>query len=103
MARTAEAICVCIKDYYDSLGVKNIDKLDGDQTLSIFMYLVAKANIKTLPSQCDMMLNFTTNNLLNSITGYYVTTLEACLTCMISMGNKPKRPADIGREGKIGV
>ena len=66
----------------------DIDKLDGDNTLSVFMYLTSKLKIMDIKVQCNLSLNFTTDNVLHSMSGYYLTTLEACVEYLISLSVK---------------
>ena len=92
ISKTAQTIYLCIKEFYENMGITDIDKLDGDNTLSVFMYLTSKSKIKDIQAQCNLSLNFTTENILHSMTGYYLATLEACVEFIInlSMTNKPK-------------
>ena len=94
ISKTAKAICTCIKEFYDSINMPDFDKLDGDNTLSVFMYLTSKLKIKDIKAQCDLSLNFTTDNVLNSIIGYYLTTLEACVEYIISLGIKNSKDSN---------
>ena len=49
--------------------------------MPIFDFIVAKCKIPNLHVHCFLIEKFLTNNMLNSVSGYYLTTLEA------SMGN----------------
>lgn len=49
------------------------------------MYIVAKSGITKITSHCKVIEKFSTNNVLHSVSGYYATTLEACVTCITSM------------------
>ena len=85
IVKTAELITISIQSFYNTFKIKKSFKLDSDQMLSIFVYIVAKSGIKTVPTHIKLIEKFTTNNVLNSISGYYATTLEACVNCIISM------------------
>jgi hypothetical protein len=85
VVKTAELITTSIEDFYRELSQTNTKKLDGDQTLSIFMFIVAKSKITNIAAHCKIIEKFSTNNILNSVSGYYATTLEACLACISSM------------------
>ena len=94
ISKTAKAICTCIKEFYDSINMPDFDKLDGDNTLSVFMFLTSKLKINDIKAQCDLSLSFTTDNVLNSIIGYYLTTLEACVEYIISLGIKNSKDSN---------
>ncbi len=53
--------------------------IESDHILSIFLFICMKANIKNLFSQCKLIENFLTSKISNSISGYYLVTLKACL------------------------
>jgi len=88
IVKTAELISSSIEEFYRELNQTNTKKLDGDQTLSIFMYIVAKSGLKDISAHCKIIEKFSTNNILNSVSGYYATTLEACLNCLTAMNFK---------------
>lgn len=85
IVKTAELINASIHNFYKVFKIDKPVKLDADQTLSIFIYVVARAGVKTLATQIKLIEKFATNNVLNSISGYYATTLEACINCIINM------------------
>ena len=85
IVKAAEQITVSIEEFYKEINQTNTKKLDGDQTLSIFMYCVAKSDLKHLGPHIKIIEKFSTNNILNSVSGYYATTLEACFACISTM------------------
>lgn len=85
IVKTAELIHNSIYSFYKAFNIDNNFKLDSDQMLSIFIYIVARAGVKSLATQIKMIEKFATNNVLNSISGYYATTLEACINCIINL------------------
>jgi len=85
IVKVAELMTVCIDDFYKSIGLTNDKKLDGDQTLSIFMYITSHAEITDIATHCKIIEKFSTGNILNSVSGYYATTLEACISCIVAM------------------
>jgi len=88
IVKVAELISKSIDSFYKSHGAVNRKKLDADQTLSLFIYLVAKSNISNLSAHYKIIEKFTTSNVLNSTAGYYATTLGACVACICSMDFK---------------
>lgn len=88
IVKVAELISKSIDAFYKSCGTVNKKKLDADQTLSLFIYLVAKSNISNLGAHYKIIEKFTTCNVLNSTAGYYATTLGACVACICSMDFK---------------
>jgi len=85
IVKVAELITKSIERFYMRYGLLNSNKLDADQTLSIFLYIVTKSGLSDLTAHCRIIEKFSTNNVLNSVSGYYATTLEACVNCINSM------------------
>ena len=83
--KVVELITVEIEEFYKDCGVVNSKKLDADQTLSICLYVVAKSEIGNLTAHCRLIERFSTTNILHSVSGYYATTLEACVNCLCAM------------------
>jgi len=85
IVKVAELLTESIERFYGEIGFHRRDKLDADQTLSIFMYIVAHSNLDNLIVNCKIIQEFTTPNILNSVSGYYAITLEACIRCICAM------------------
>jgi len=85
IVKAAELISRSIDKFYKSQGTKNRKRLDADQTLSVFIYLVAKSGLQNVSAHYTIIEKFTTSNVLNSTAGYYATTLGACVACISSM------------------
>jgi hypothetical protein len=83
--KVIELISVAIETFYRDHGVGNTKKLDADQTLSICLYVVARSDVENITTHCKLIERFSTTNILNSVSGYYATTLEACMNCLCSM------------------
>ena len=83
--KVIELMSISIEDFYKSYGITNIKKLDADQTLSICLYIVAKSGLSDIITHCKIIERFSTSNVLNSVSGYYATTLEACVNCICAM------------------
>ena len=93
IVRTAELVNKTIEKFYAKFNINKTVKLDADQTISIFIYIVANSEISCLSTHLRIIEKFTTSNVLNSISGYYATTIEACVNCIVEMGsNNDKRP-----------
>ncbi len=45
--------------------------LGGDDLISILVFIVAKSNLQGLFSQCELMMDFLTENYTNPVEGYY--------------------------------
>ena len=73
--KTSENIQLCVKEYYLGINVYFTNNIDADDVLSIFNYIIAKSYIKNMLTHCKLIENFVTSNLLNSISGYYLTTI----------------------------
>lgn len=97
IVKVAELINISIQEFYKIFKINKSFKLDADQTLSIFIYIVVKAGVKSLATHIKIIEKFTTSNVLNSISGYYATTLEACVNCIINMDLTDNQP-DHSRE-----
>ena len=85
IVKVAENITLSIESFYKDAGVPNTKRLDADQTLAVFMYILAKSGLTDVTTHCKIIENFTTNNVLDSVSGYYATTLEACVNCICSI------------------
>ena len=77
--KASEKILTSINDFYEKANGKFNKYIDADDLLSIFYYIAAKCQVYTMYSHCALIDKFSTNNILNSISGYYLTTLQASL------------------------
>ena len=83
-----------IISYLSVLIMNNIDKywqsrkdklpsnflnLDADEIMSIYLYIIYKANFSTIVDHIDFIEHFTTSCLKQSALGYYYTTFEGCI------------------------
>ena len=53
--------------------------MDADDVLSLFSFLVSKAGIFNLYTHCRIIERFLTDNIMNSVNGYYLVTMQASL------------------------
>ena len=61
--------------------------IDADQILSIFLYIVIKAKVMNLKGHVNLIYDFGRKIIQNGQMGYYVTTIEACILQVESMGS----------------
>lgn len=75
-----------IKDFYRQFHM-SFDKkfIETDEMISILLYIISKANIPYLYSQCLLIEMFLTNEILCSISNYHLTNLKAALTILGNM------------------
>lgn len=85
IVKVAELVNECIETFYQRCGTKNEEKLSGDQTLAIFMYIIARAQVNDVRTHCKIIEKFSTSNILSSVSGYYAVTLEACVNYICDM------------------
>jgi len=78
--KVVDSITSSIEDFYKEFDTKSQQhNFGGDQNFSIFCYIVGKSNVKNLLVHCKIIQNFSTCNVMNSVSGYYTATLEACV------------------------
>lgn len=69
-----------IKDFYRQFHMRFDKKfIETDEMVSILMYIISKSSIPYLYSQCLLLELFLTNEILNSISNYYLTNIKAAL------------------------
>ena len=73
--KSSEQVLASIKEYYNNINVTFNNFIDADNILSIFTYITAKSGISNLSAHCNLIERFATNNILNSVSGYYLITL----------------------------
>mmetsp|Transcript_4981 Transcript_4981/g.4900 ORF Transcript_4981/g.4900 Transcript_4981/m.4900 type:complete len:175 (+) Transcript_4981:730-1254(+) len=85
---TTRLICECVDDYWRDDPDINPKELviDADQILSIFLYIVLKAKIYNLRGHVKLIYEFGRRIVQHGSMGYYVTTLEACIEQIESLG-----------------
>ena len=80
ITKCVELIHEAIEKFYDFYNINVEVKLNADEILSIFIYLVAQAKIENIISECEFIKMFSTENAMNSLSGYYLVTLEAAFS-----------------------
>lgn len=87
---TTRLICECVDDYWKDDATMNKENLviDADQILSIFLYIVIKAKVLNLKGHVNLIYDFGRKMIQNGQMGYYVTTIEACIMQVESMGSE---------------
>jgi hypothetical protein len=85
---TTRLICECVDDFWKD--EPNMDRndliIDADQVLSIFLYIVIKARVTNLKGHLNLIYDFGRKIVQNGQMGYYVTTIEACIMQIETMG-----------------
>lgn len=74
------AMMEAIRIFYEENGMNFKSSIESDHILSIFLYITSRCKIKYLLSKCDLVDSFLTTNISNSVSGYYLVTLKACLS-----------------------
>ena len=77
--KCAESIMKSIRRFYEENERVFMDNISGDEILTIFIYIITKANIPFLVSHCNFIEKFITNQLSCSISGYYFSTIMAAI------------------------
>jgi len=85
IVKVAELVSTAIETFYRNIGSQTTKKIDSDQALAIFMFILVKSQMTDVLTHCRIIENFITKNILDSISGYYATTLEAAVNCVSSM------------------
>lgn len=83
--QTSENLFQEIRNFYGCFDMQLNERLGGDEILGLFVYIVAQAKIPDLLSHCAMIKLFLTSNLTNSISGYYLVTIQVALNYLLSM------------------
>ncbi|EAS05056.1 vacuolar sorting protein 9, VPS9 domain protein (macronuclear) [Tetrahymena thermophila SB210] len=87
IVKASENILVCINNFYKMYGIQQNNFLDADDVLSIFSYFTCKCFQHEMNTHIKLISKFITSNLLNSISGYYLTTLSASLQNILEFRN----------------
>ncbi|KAL4470883.1 hypothetical protein ABPG72_016429 [Tetrahymena utriculariae] len=85
--KASENILICINDFYKMYGIQQNNFLDADDVLSIFSYFTCKSFQYEMNTHIKLISKFITSNLLNSISGYYLTTLAVSLQNILEFRN----------------
>jgi hypothetical protein len=81
-----------IKEFYKKFNEKFEEKcIEPDEVISIFMFIVTKAHIDGLYSQCVLMERFLTAQVLSSVSAYHLTHLKAALFLLSKFDEKTKK------------
>ncbi|OMJ76716.1 hypothetical protein SteCoe_23828 [Stentor coeruleus] len=76
-----DMICGSVDEYWKDMPDIDQNKLviDGDNFLSIYIYIVIKSGVKDLKGHIWLITQLARSGIQNGAMGYYLTTLEACL------------------------
>jgi hypothetical protein len=64
-----------IIEFYEIQGVNYSEKIGGDELLTVFIYIISHLKINSFDSELKITNNFLSSTLINSIAGYYITTM----------------------------
>jgi len=85
LAKVVKLINKSTEKFYKRFNLESGRKLDADETLSLFVYLLARSELKNVSTHYRIIEKFSTNNILNSISGYYAVTLQAAMDYICSL------------------
>ena len=91
IAVVSSIIIDCVNNYWsiiDSYLEQKFLKIDADELVSIYLYIVYKLNMPYIFIQMDYIKFFTTSATKNSIIGYYFTAVEGCLDYILDAKDK---------------
>ena len=77
----------CWKDQKDKLP-DNFLRIDSDELLSIYLYIICKMNTESIYTQLDFIQYFTGIASKQSMIGYFYTTVEGCLKYIMQAESK---------------
>ena len=66
----------------------NFLRIDSDELLSIYLYIVCKMNTESIFTQLDYIQYFTGTATKQSMVGYFYTTVEGCIKYLMSIEKK---------------
>ena len=66
----------------------NFLRIDADELLSIYLYIICKMNTDTIFTQLDYIQNFIGLASKQSLVGYFYTTVEGCIKFLVSAKSK---------------
>ena len=85
MRITAELIEQEIQEFYQNFEIEFHEKIGGEDILPIHVYIISKADIASLFTQCAIVDKFLSSNLTSSISGYYLVTMQVSLKYILSL------------------
>ena len=89
-ANLGNEITNCINDFWkDMEGYIKSDLLgvEAEQLMTIFIYIISKAQINDIVAHCKLIQLFTTSVIKSSMVGYYYSNAEASVTYIQNMKN----------------
>lgn len=82
---TAEIIEQEIKEFYHTYGIDFENSVGKEELLHIHIYIISKADIQSLFTQCAIIDKFLSSNLDYSIANYYLSTMQVSLKLILSL------------------
>jgi len=99
LVRTGDEILQNIEEFYQKFEFNyEKDSLSADDLLPIFTYVVAKSQVKCFYSQIKIIDELASRNLKNTLSGYYLVTLQIALNLIencFKEGRKEKEKGEV--------
>ena len=76
----------------------NFLKIDSDELLSIYLFIICKMNTESIYTQLDFIQYFTGTVTKQSMIGYFYTTFEGCLKFLMSIEKKEDFTKNINKK-----
>ena len=73
----------------------NFLRIDSDELLSIYLYIICKMNTESIYTQLDFIQYFTGIITRQSMIGYFYTTFKECLKFLMSIEKKEDFTKDL--------
>jgi len=71
-----------IKEFYKKYSQRFEEKLTENQILPIFLFIIAKCGISDISAHLKFIRTFLPKNILESTTGFYISVIEASISCI---------------------
>merc|ERR1712228_987784 len=102
VVRTADIIRECIDKFYENRR-KDPIQITPDDLLSLFAYILTRANLHCLWAEVDLIDDFVVDNLRMDMPGYYIATLRAAMQLIVNDIDKLTQTSLKKRSLKISV
>lgn len=91
VATLASEITECVNEFwkdFENIVTSSLLSIDADELMTIFIYVIIKANMPDLLIHAKFIKEFTTSNSKSTMIGYYFTTIEAAIIYILSVKDK---------------
>lgn len=79
IVKASENILKSINTFYKKYNFPDCTYIDGDDLMGLFSFICCKCMLFELNTHLEIINRFVTSNLLSSVSGYYLITLQAVL------------------------